>query len=870
MDAKTQEPLPFANVYINHTTIGTTTNDAGEFILKNLPLGFTEIVFSSIGYTHYQQKILIKAAAENNPLFIKLNPDVQSLSEVEIKSSRDKTWEKQRKKFEKLFLGNTTNCKILNPWAIDFSQEKNVFSAKAAIPIEIENRILGYKLFFQLKDFRSSSSAYSIVGNVRFTELPTSDATEALSWTKNREHAYLGSVKHVMKSILDRKINKNGFAFYREKVKGRLRSHNFTIELENNLAPYDTLSLVAHDSGSNEYRIELKEKMEVHYYLDFSGTNYYSDINGQVSWLEVSGAYVRVDKEGTILNPSDVAISGSMAEARVSSMLPSNYKPQSIVVIETPKVFSAKRLQEKVYVHTDKPYYYPGDKIWFSVYMNYRTPGLVDTLSKVLYVDLINIDRRIEQDRILKVDSGRAAGSFGIPAKMKSGNYILRAYTQWMRNYGGAQFFYKPITLLNLNDRVDTIALPPVSDDLIKITFDQPQFGKRAKVKMTLKLDTTNQDEVIKGSFSISVVDETQCVPVRESQSIKNNFELHDPSTEMLPTFKFPIERGISIKGAYHGRNGKGKKTKLTILQERLENIYQVPTRDNGEFLLKDLNIYDSTRFGIQLTEGKVVLTAKETPALPEKLPELNLPLITSSTQYKISGDTLPTIMLKEVEVKEKKTAQYENSYAQPDFYIKSESIETYQNLAAAIAATIPAYKLVYYETHWYILWVRGEFMRANGPPSEPALYVDQALVVGETAGDRLVVINPASIDHIEVKGMIGSNLGANGANGMISVFTKRYTEPPFKGLPIIKVRGFDRAKSFQSPNYDNVTADADKEDYRATLYWNPRVDLNSTHPSVELSFFTSDQSGNYRVIVEGVTNKRKPVHAEAIITVKN
>jgi hypothetical protein len=167
------------------------------------------------------------------------------------------------------------------------------------------------------------------------------------------------------------------------------------------------------------------------------------------------------------------------------------------------------------------------------------------------------------------------------------------------------------------------------------------------------------------------------------------------------------------------------------------------------------------------------------------------------------------------------------------------------------------------------LIWARGEFTRANGAPSEPVLYVDQALVVGETVGDRLYYLNPAMIDHIEVKGMIGSNLGANGANGMISVFTKRFTEPTFKGLPTIKARGFDRVLPFKGPNYDSLNVNPVKDDSRSTLYWNPIVNITIQSP-VELSFFTSDRPGRYRVIVEGITNDGNTVHSEAVIVVKD
>src|SRR4051794_38338462 len=59
IDSKTQEPLPFANVFINNTTVGTATDDKGYFVLKKVPPGQVEVVFSFVGYQTYQTKLSV-------------------------------------------------------------------------------------------------------------------------------------------------------------------------------------------------------------------------------------------------------------------------------------------------------------------------------------------------------------------------------------------------------------------------------------------------------------------------------------------------------------------------------------------------------------------------------------------------------------------------------------------------------------------------------------------------------------------------------------------------------------------------------------------------------------------------------------------
>jgi hypothetical protein len=51
------------------------------------------------------------------------------------------------------------------------------------------------------------------------------------------------------------------------------------------------------------------------------------------------------------------------------------------------------------------------------------------------------------------IDSGRGNGSFLLPASIRSGNYLIRAYTNWMRNFGSNTFFKQPITIINPNKK---------------------------------------------------------------------------------------------------------------------------------------------------------------------------------------------------------------------------------------------------------------------------------------------------------------------------------------------------------------------------------------------------------------------------------
>ena len=59
------EPLIGANVYLNGTTIGTATNNIGEFTIKNIKEGNYELCVSYLGYKRYRTQINLDKAVDN-------------------------------------------------------------------------------------------------------------------------------------------------------------------------------------------------------------------------------------------------------------------------------------------------------------------------------------------------------------------------------------------------------------------------------------------------------------------------------------------------------------------------------------------------------------------------------------------------------------------------------------------------------------------------------------------------------------------------------------------------------------------------------------------------------------------------------------
>src|ERR1700722_17175802 len=125
--------------------------------------------------------------------------------------------------------------------------------------------------------------------------------------------------------------------------------------------------------------------------------------------------------------------------------------------------YQKQNLQEKIFVHTDKSFYVAGEIIWFKIYnVDGASYQLLD-VSKVAYIEIIGKDQKPVLQAKISLKGGLGDGSFYLPFSINSGNYILRAYTNWMKNFSPDYFFEKNITIINTTKK---LGLRPKTDSV--------------------------------------------------------------------------------------------------------------------------------------------------------------------------------------------------------------------------------------------------------------------------------------------------------------------------------------------------------------------------------------------------------------------
>ena len=117
-------------------------------------------------------------------------------------------------------------------------------------------------------------------------------------------------------------------------------------------------------------------------------------------------------------------------------------------------------LQEKLFLHTDKDFYLAGEICWFKVYTVDGSSQKPIDLSKVAYLEWLDKDNKPVLQAKVGLSGGHGDASVYLPLSLRSGNYKLRAYTNWMKNFDADWFFQKTVTIVNARRSQDI----PVAD----------------------------------------------------------------------------------------------------------------------------------------------------------------------------------------------------------------------------------------------------------------------------------------------------------------------------------------------------------------------------------------------------------------------
>lgn len=167
---------------------------------------------------------------------------------------------------------------------------------------------------------------------------------------------------------------------------------------------------------------------------------------------------------------------------------------------------------EKVYVHTDKPYYAAGDTIWFRAHVADAVTNSPTNKSKFVYVELLDnaADTLIERAMIKSDSSDVFANAIILPKSLRSGRYTIAAYTRWMMNFDKDLFFYKQVTVLGKggdNGLTETDTMTDEQRDIAgEVNGEQPDMAYLTDISLALMPEGGNLVEGLRQRMAFKAI----------------------------------------------------------------------------------------------------------------------------------------------------------------------------------------------------------------------------------------------------------------------------------------------------------------------------------------------------------------------------
>lgn len=161
---------------------------------------------------------------------------------------------------------------------------------------------------------------------------------------------------------------------------------------------------------------------------------------------------------------------------------------------------------ERIALNTDRNFYIVGEKLWFKAYCFSSSKDIKKNLSNVLYVELYDIAKESSIKRKFKIKDRTSFGAIDIPSEFKSGNYILRAYTQYLKNFSPDYYYTQNIRIISPYSQLSKPAKP--TSEIIDIIVEGNKLVSDIRTKVyfsirndyigiTEKIEILNEEELI-------------------------------------------------------------------------------------------------------------------------------------------------------------------------------------------------------------------------------------------------------------------------------------------------------------------------------------------------------------------------------------
>jgi hypothetical protein len=298
VESEENSPLPFANVFIDNSTLGVATELDGTFVINNVPDRSFDLVVSYVGYEPRMINYTYDPDKADELLVIELNVDPKMLETIDVPYEKPKKRERRERKllqkFLTEFLGqgeNSKDCRIVNPEVFDIVElvSDNSYRVTADDIVFIENMALGYRISYYLDEFVFINGAQSIKGQARFQELPPKSRRQNRQWESAREKSYNGSVSHFLNALIENNLKEEGFQVNIVQFDSVTSEYSTTL----NPPPIEEILTLTPTEDPFKYLMKTNSDIEITYTRETEDSEYVKQFRSQSK----SGTYKYTDRK---------------------------------------------------------------------------------------------------------------------------------------------------------------------------------------------------------------------------------------------------------------------------------------------------------------------------------------------------------------------------------------------------------------------------------------------------------------------------------------------------------------------------------------------------------------------------------------------
>lgn len=510
----------------------------------------------------------------------------------------------------------------------------------------------------------------------------------------------------------------------------------------------------------------------------------------------------------------------------------------------------SKLIQEKVVLTTDRTTYFAGEQMLLKA--NCLLPVSNDSLSRILYVELLDRKSKPVLQKKLVIAQGVATAVIAIPEDVITGNYYLRAYTQYMRNFNSDKFYTSEVMIVNpdlqaketIQTAIDTARNVSKGKEILEINASQGRFAPNSLVSLDIKGKNNS-------SVSVSVVKKGSYEPM--SVGVHNYFQSM-VSTDPTQLNWYPELRSVSISGKVVDKTSNQPLKNIFVYASIVDSAKQfhvAKTNDEGFFIFSLTNLHENHIVYICAeVEGTILINSDFATGLP-------------AMHYNgIKMDSLKQLLL---------NSMYENAQASRIFYEEPVPVRTYLDtipdpfrssgevIYLKDYVALPQFTDYFKEIIPYTrIKTRKEGSTIQLVDKRDKEFFDHPLVMVDNIPfrkhDDLLGIAPSKINSVSV---IASKyvFGKEVLNGVIMVKTK---ESNLGGLPlpaeVVSVDYIACEPLVTVPMEKENKFSISKPGLKNTLYWNPSVNLTGGYQTIQ--FYSGNAISDYDVVVRGVDDE--------------